>query len=85
VRLECEEQEKEKWCRHREEDNIKRGLKELGYEFVAWFHLIQERGKWRAAVNAVTKLPSFLRHKSVRDRLRQYGNKHFRQDCTSWR
>ena len=40
MRLECEEQEKENWCRYREEDNIKIGLKELGCEFVAWFDLM---------------------------------------------
>jgi hypothetical protein len=39
--------------RRRWEDNIKRGLQEVGCEVVDWIELAQDRNKWRALVNTV--------------------------------
>ena len=39
--------------RQRWEDNIKKNLKETGWESVDWFHLDQDREKWRSPVNTV--------------------------------
>jgi hypothetical protein len=42
--------------RHRWEDNIKMGLQEVGWEGVDWIDMAQDRGRWRALVNAVMNL-----------------------------
>jgi hypothetical protein len=42
--------------RHREDDNIKRDIKEVEREDVGWIHHIYERDKRRDAVNAVMKI-----------------------------
>jgi hypothetical protein len=39
--------------RQRWEDNIKMDLTETGWESVDWFHLDQDREKWRSPVNTV--------------------------------
>ena len=36
-----------------QEDNIKMDLQELGCESMDWIDLSQDRGRWRALVNAV--------------------------------
>jgi hypothetical protein len=33
------------------EDNIRKGLRERGWEGVEWRHLAQDRGQWRTFVN----------------------------------
>jgi hypothetical protein len=38
------------------EDNIEMHLRELGWEGMDYFDLAQDRGKWRALVNAVINL-----------------------------
>jgi ketosteroid isomerase-like protein len=35
------------------EDNIRSGLREVGWEDVEWMHLARDRDKWWALVNAV--------------------------------
>jgi ribosome biogenesis protein Nip4 len=35
------------------EDNIKKNLREIGFEGVDWIHLAQDRNQWRALVNTV--------------------------------
>jgi hypothetical protein len=42
--------------RSRWEDNIKMDLQELEYGGVDWIVLAQDRGSWRALVNAVMNL-----------------------------
>jgi hypothetical protein len=42
--------------RHRCEDNIRKDLKEIGWEGVEWMHLARDRDQWRALVNTVMKL-----------------------------
>jgi hypothetical protein len=42
--------------RHRWVDNIKMDLLEIGWGGVDWIGLPQDRGKWRALVNAVMNL-----------------------------
>jgi len=39
--------------RRRWEDNIKMNLQEVGCEGMDWIELAQNRGRWRALVNAV--------------------------------
>jgi len=39
--------------RHRWEDNIKKDLQELGCGVMDWIDLAQDRGSWRALINAV--------------------------------
>ena len=41
---------------HRWEDNIKTGLKEVGWGGLDWIALAQDRDRWRALVNAVMNL-----------------------------
>jgi len=42
--------------RCRWEDNIRRDLREIGWEGVDWIHLAQDREQWRALVNTVINL-----------------------------
>jgi hypothetical protein len=42
--------------RHRWEDNIKIDLQEVGCRGRDWIDLVQNKGRWRAVVNAVMKL-----------------------------
>jgi hypothetical protein len=42
--------------RHRWEDNIKMGIREIGFGDVDWTHLAQDRDRWRALVNTVMNL-----------------------------
>jgi len=42
--------------RHRQEDNIKMGLTEVGVNVVNWIQLAQDRVQWRACVNMVMNL-----------------------------
>jgi hypothetical protein len=37
-------------------DGIKMDLRDIGWEDVEWFQLAQDRGQWRAVVNAVMNL-----------------------------
>jgi hypothetical protein len=39
--------------RRRWKDNIKMDLKEIRWGDVDWMHLAQDRGQWRAVVNAM--------------------------------
>jgi len=43
------------------DDNIKIGPKEVGWGDMDWIALAQDRGRWRANVNAVLKLPSSIK------------------------
>jgi len=38
---------------HKWEDNIKMDLQEVGCEGMDWIEMVQDRGRWRALVNAV--------------------------------
>jgi len=42
--------------RCRGEDNIRMGLREIGWEDVDWIHLAQHRNQWRALLNTVMNL-----------------------------
>jgi hypothetical protein len=42
--------------RCRWEDNIRIDLREIGWEVVEWFHLVQDRGQRRAFVNTIMNL-----------------------------
>jgi hypothetical protein len=42
--------------RHRLMDNIKMDLLEIGWNFVDWIDLDQDRYRWRALVNSVMNL-----------------------------
>jgi hypothetical protein len=42
--------------RCRLEDGIRMNLREIGWGGVEWIHLVQERERWRAVVNAVMNL-----------------------------
>jgi hypothetical protein len=42
--------------RRRWEDNIKMDLREIGFGYVDWIHLAQDRYSWRALVNTVMNL-----------------------------
>jgi hypothetical protein len=37
-------------------DNIKRDLREIGWDGMDWIDLAQDRNQWRALVNAVMNL-----------------------------
>jgi hypothetical protein len=39
--------------RRRWEDNIKMYIMEIGWEYVEWIHLAQDRDQWRVIVDAV--------------------------------
>jgi hypothetical protein len=38
------------------QDNIRMGLREIGWEVVGWLHVAQDRDRWRAVVNTVMNL-----------------------------
>jgi hypothetical protein len=38
------------------EDNIKMDLREIGWDFMDWIHLAEDRDQWRALVNMVINL-----------------------------
>jgi hypothetical protein len=42
--------------RHRWEDNMKMGLREVGCGCMDWIDVAQKRDRWRAFVNAVMKI-----------------------------
>jgi hypothetical protein len=42
--------------RHRWEDNIKLGVREIGWGGIDWIDLAQDRNQWRALVNTVMNL-----------------------------
>jgi hypothetical protein len=42
--------------RRRWEDGIRMYLKEIGWGYVDWIQVVQERERWRAVVSAVMKL-----------------------------
>jgi hypothetical protein len=42
--------------RRRWVDNIKTGVREIGWDGVDWIDLAQDRDQWRALVNTVMKL-----------------------------
>jgi hypothetical protein len=42
--------------RRRWEGNIRMDLREIGWEFVDWIHLDQDRDQWRALMNTVMNL-----------------------------
>jgi hypothetical protein len=42
--------------RRRREDNIRIGLRELGWKGVDWIHLAHDRDLWRAGVNTIMNL-----------------------------
>jgi hypothetical protein len=43
--------------RRRWEDNIKTGLREIGFGDMDWIRLAQDRDRWRALVKTVMSLP----------------------------
>jgi hypothetical protein len=42
--------------RRRWEDNIKMGIREIGWGVMEWIDLAQDRDQWRALVNTVMNL-----------------------------
>ena len=42
--------------RRRWEDNIKMNFQDVGCEGKDWIYVVQDRGRWRALVNAVMNL-----------------------------
>jgi ribosome biogenesis protein Nip4 len=42
--------------RHKWEDNVRRDLREIGWEGVNWIHLAQDLDQWWAVVNSVMNL-----------------------------
>jgi len=42
--------------RHRWADNIRMDLQEVGYVYMDWIGLAQDRGRWRPLVSAVMNL-----------------------------
>jgi hypothetical protein len=59
--------------RRRWKDNIQMELREICLEGVDWFHLVQDRDRWRALVNTVMKSWNFLNIFSGRTVLRGAG------------
>jgi hypothetical protein len=43
--------------RRRWVDNIKMDLREIGWDFIDWIDLAEDRDQWRALVNTVTNFP----------------------------
>jgi hypothetical protein len=39
--------------RYKKEDNMRVGLREIGWEGVDWIHLAQDRDQWKVLVNIV--------------------------------
>jgi hypothetical protein len=42
--------------RRRREDNVRTGLREIGWKGVDWIHLAQDKELWRDLVNTVMNL-----------------------------
>jgi hypothetical protein len=42
--------------RRRWEDNIRIGLREIGWKFVDWMHVVQHMDRWQVLVNTVMNL-----------------------------
>jgi hypothetical protein len=42
--------------RRRWQDDIRMGLRKIGWENVDWIHLARDRDMWRALVNTIIKL-----------------------------
>jgi hypothetical protein len=42
--------------RHRREDNIRLDLTEIGWKYLDWMHMAQDKDQWRAIVNTVMNL-----------------------------
>jgi hypothetical protein len=42
--------------RHKWVDNIRRDLREIGWDVVDWTDVAQDRDQWRAPVNVILKL-----------------------------
>jgi hypothetical protein len=47
--------------RHRWEDNIRKDLREIGWECVDWMHLAQDMKRWQALVNMVMEVQVSLK------------------------
>jgi hypothetical protein len=47
--------------KHIWDDNIRMDLRKMGWKYVDWMHLAQDRDQWRALVNMVMKLPSSIK------------------------
>jgi hypothetical protein len=41
---------------HRWENNVRKDLREIGWEGVDWMHLAQDRGQWWAVVNTAINI-----------------------------
>jgi hypothetical protein len=46
---------------HRQQDNIKIDLQEVGWGGMDWIDLAQDRGRWRGLVNVVMNLRGFIK------------------------
>jgi hypothetical protein len=42
--------------RCRLEDNIRMDLREIGWQYVDWMYMVQDRNKWQAFMNTVMNL-----------------------------
>jgi hypothetical protein len=67
--------------RHRWEDGIRMGLREIGWGGVELIYLAQDRGRWRAVVKAVMNL-RFLypRKQQVYLQVQDYNETHFKNN-----